>query len=145
MALELESAIMGEIGFHSPPNWYAGSGSCVPIRENAAKRLPGVITKYNTAGQKIVPPQASLIALVARAAQILDRSEFSLDKTWKVASDVIQAHILFAHVPNDKLAEKVTQTEAAILEVYFGESGIKNSYPWNETNMQLVRPSNEEE
>ncbi|MBI2040779.1 MAG: hypothetical protein HYT16_01630 [DPANN group archaeon] len=145
MTLELESTIMGEIGFHSPPNWYAGSGSCVPIRENAAKRLPGVITKYNKAGQEIAPPQASLIALVGRAAQTLDKSEFSLDKTWKIASDVIQAHIVFAHVPKDGLAKKVAQTEATILEVYFGESGIENPYSWNETNMQLARPSNEEE
>lgn len=129
MALELESEIMKKIGFGLQPNWYSGSGSCVIIRETAAARLPKVIKEYNAASQKIAPPQPALTELVERAAQTLDRSEFSLDKTWQIASDVIRIHMELAGIPKRKLAECVEQARAEIVRVYFGEG--QEAYPYD--------------
>ena len=93
MALELESTIMNEIGLGAHYNWYNGSGSCQYIRQEASNRVGSAIQKHYDAGEPIAQPDEDLVAILKRVATIGDDSEYSLTKTWQVASYVIAEHI----------------------------------------------------
>ena len=93
MALELESVIMKEIGLGQHFNWYNGSGSCRGIRQEAANKVTEVIQKYHDAGESIALPDRDLIETLKQVALFGDTGEYSLTKTWEVASYVIAEHI----------------------------------------------------
>lgn len=99
MSLPLEDTIMREIGLGNYPNWYNGSGSCSYIRKAAARQLAAAIQKHHDVGEPIMPPNQKLIDLVIEYALGADDSEYSLTRTWEIASDAIRAH-MSAHATN---------------------------------------------
>ena len=102
MALELESTIMTEIGLGMSYQWANGSGSCEYMRQHAARELPSAIQKHHNAGEKIVKPDSSLMALMEQATH-WDEDRYTLTIAWQVASYVIAAHIHAAyHEPKEQ-------------------------------------------
>lgn len=99
MALELESEIMREIGLGNHYSWFNGSGSCRGFARAAASKIEPAIEKHHAAGEQIAAPVRALIVLVDDSLRI-NGSDYSLTKTWQVASDVIRAHIHLAGVDN---------------------------------------------
>ncbi len=137
MALELESKIMAEIGFGAPPSYYGGSGSCESIRDEAAKRLPAAIRRHHRANPKqIILPNADLIALVERAAESLDKNEFTLAKTWQVAAEVIRTHMSASIFSKGKArAEYIARSVEEIRRIYSGASLPAHPYgDWPDSN-----------
>ncbi len=113
MALELESAIMTEIGLGMSYQWSNGSGSCEYMRQHAARELPSVIQKHHNAGEKIVKPDSNLMALMEQATR-WDEDRYTLTIAWQVASYVIAAHIHAAYQPEEQRSGYLSKQEREI-------------------------------
>jgi len=98
MALELEMKIMSEIGLGMPVRYFEGSGSCRYLAKSAGDRLSGVIAKHAEAGDEIAPPIIALVGLVGLAAET-EPDQYTLRRTWQVASDVIRHHMEHYYEP----------------------------------------------
>lgn len=115
MALPLESEVMRDIGLGNHYNWFNGSGSCGGIARAAAEKIGEAIKRRHRAGEEIAAPVPALIVLVTESLR-KNGSDYSLTKTWQVASDVIQTHIHLAHANDAK--QMVAQMERSIRDAY---------------------------
>lgn len=131
MALELETAIMEEIGLGNHHSWYSGSGSCRFIRQEAAEKLPDIIRKHKLKGDSVAEPDERLCEALKEIAQVGDTSEYSLTKTWKAASYVIATHIHQAGAEPEKRAKSYGQLLSYLQKSYLSGRRADNSLNLN--------------
>jgi hypothetical protein len=97
MALPLEQEIMEEIGLGQHYGWFNGSGSCEYIREQAAASVGDAIQRRHIAGEEIMAPDGSLVALGREVAKWGDEDRYVLTKTWQALSYIIAHNIHMFH------------------------------------------------
>ena len=105
---------MAEIGLGNHYLEYNGRGSCKNIRIRAVKQLEAAIDKHHQADKgSIAKPEKNLIRLVQLAAEN-EGSDNILTGTWEIASEVIAAHILAAHLPEGSREESYKKEEEVL-------------------------------
>jgi len=86
MAVELEQAIMREIGLGNHYSWFNGSGSCEYIRREAVNRLPAIAQGHGLTISKKWLAQCK----TANQVDQVDGNQYSLTNTWITCSYAIQ-------------------------------------------------------
>jgi hypothetical protein len=108
MAVELEQQIMREIGLGGHYSWFNGS-DCEYIRNDAAKRLPGILQRYHNEGKEVAAPDKELCDLLSDVARRGDDSRYTLTNTWQAASCVIQAHLYLYHAKDAQQYQEIKE------------------------------------
>ena len=129
MALELETQIMGEIGFGNHYTWYNGSRSCGSVRIAAARKLHTTIQIHHDRGEEISLPNGNLIDTLKQIAIPGDDSD--LTRTWEAASYVIAEHIYQAKVSEEDRNKAFKNLDKYLRKNYLPEGfeeGIDMNY-----------------